>query len=658
MCWGPKSRFALVAAVLASCWAGCGQWTVEEPLGEKSACVQPPVCGPECVCWDPTPSPTADRRHEKSLTRRRHPPKPVLDASCSGAARGRILVLPLRPWAGTTVRVWHVSRTKGRPDFLVVGPGGQMVEKRAAEHWGTVVRSWLVDLGKLSEGRYRVYVLRGGRVADCHAFVVSGSRPSRRAAYPEVWPVRRVWTPALEDFYASFVEHLFRARGGVAVSWPEIGAVFRMSHRNLLYGALGWNEDEGSGRGRVRVVADCADLPYVVRGYFSWKLGLPFSLRQCERGDPRRGPVCSGRVTNVTQDFRTIRDPVERFDRFMWMAVTSKVHSGHVRNLPRDQASDFYPVALSRKNLRPGLVFVDAAGHVILVVAVQWQGPARLGALYGVDAHPDRSVTRKRFSPGAFVFRSSVPTDGFKAFRPIVLRRGVLQALRNEELADPWPEWSDEQARLVASAFYRRVERILNPRPADPFAVLEAKVADFWVATLERRKAVDLGVQFMEARGWRPIAMPRGPAIFQTEGPWEAYSTPARDLRYLKQMDDLLGFPRYVATHPDRFRLPEGRPSGMVAHELEQRLRALLAARSFSYRRSDGSLWRLSLADVVARARALEMAYNPNDCPERRWGAPPGSQEAATCLRRAPLSQRDRMAYVRQWFRHRYRPGL
>ena len=34
-----------------------------------------------------------------------------------------------------------------------------------------------------------------------------------------------------------------------------------------------------------------------------------------------------------------------------------------------------------------------------------------------------------------------------------------------------------------------------------------------------------------------------------------------------------------------------------------------------------------------ARRAALEVAYNPNDCPERRWGAKTGTPEAATCRR-------------------------
>jgi hypothetical protein len=51
------------------------------------------------------------------------------------------------------------------------------------------------------------------------------------------------------------------------------------------------------------------------------------------------------------------------------------------------------------------------------------------------------------------------------------------------------------------------------------------------------------------------------------------------------------------------------------------------------------------------------MAYNLNDCVELRWGAGEGSDEAATCKRRAPEAQRKKMASdYRPWFAERRRP--
>ena len=61
--------------------------------------------------------------------------------------------------------------------------------------------------------------------------------------------------------------------------------------------------------------------------------------------------------------------------------------------------------------------------------------------------------------------------------------------------------------------------------------------------------------------------------------------------------------------------------------------------------------------DILARRPALEMAYNPNDCPEMRWGASAGSADFATCIRHAPEEQRARMQDYRTWFHEAKRPS-
>jgi hypothetical protein len=93
-----------------------------------------------------------------------------------------------------------------------------------------------------------------------------------------------------------------------------------------------------------------------------------------------------------------------------------------------------------------------------------------------------------------------------------------------------------------------------------------------------------------------------------------------------------------------------------VKAELGIVLASELTARKFSYTRSDSSAWTLALKDVLDRAPELEMAYNPNDCVELRWGAPDKSEEASTCKRHAPQAQRARMEEYRAWFHERRRP--
>jgi hypothetical protein len=82
-----------------------------------------------------------------------------------------------------------------------------------------------------------------------------------------------------------------------------------------------------------------------------------------------------------------------------------------------------------------------------------------------------------------------------------------------------------------------------------------------------------------------------------------------------------------------------------------------LSARKFSFTRSNGSAWTLSLKDVIDRAVDLEMAYNPNDCVELRWAAPDKSDEASTCKLHAPPAQRAKMTKYRTWFRERHWPA-
>ncbi|HKM88560.1 MAG TPA: hypothetical protein VJX48_08135, partial [Xanthobacteraceae bacterium] len=92
--------------------------------------------------------------------------------------------------------------------------------------------------------------------------------------------------------------------------------------------------------------------------------------------------------------------------------------------------------------------------------------------------------------------------------------------------------------------------------------------------------------------------------------------------------------------------------------EMQSVLASELAARKFTYTRSDGSAWTLSLKDVVDRAADLEMGYNLNDCVELRWGAAANSDEASTCKRHAPAAQRAKMMTdYRRWFRERHWPA-
>ena len=280
-----------------------------------------------------------------------------------------------------------------------------------------------------------------------------------RASTSGIWQIRRQWSPAMEQQFSKWIAHLFRPLTyETNKGWKVLHHVLRNPERNTLFNSLGISEDDAEGAFQVRAVADCGDTPYMLRAYFAWKHGLPFRFRQCNRGNARTGPVCRGYVDNRTDAFDHIAHPVARFNAFINRTVAWQVHSGTMRTLPGDDDSDFYPIPLTKTSIRPGTVFVDTGGHVLVISQFDSTG------LYAVDGHPDKTVTRRSFSRKYFPYTAAVDTGGFKAFRPIIFRNGRIEALDNDKLGR---QFSIQQYSFKAShSFFNHMSRLLQPQTA------------------------------------------------------------------------------------------------------------------------------------------------------------------------------------------------
>jgi len=605
-----------------------------------------------------------------------------LDPSCRVPPGMAALVSPERPTTGNPLRVLLTSReTNPTGTFTLEREGGERVdwEMRSATDEGPP-SFWLGTVQSLAAGRYRAVLRRGNEVIACQRLRVRESPEVHPDRSTGAWTTRRGWSGATEDLYSAWLRLLVDAPE--AKHWHGLFELTRDPRRNVLVNHLGLDEDTPRGLVSYELEPDCADGPYFLRSYFAYKLGLPFGWHEC-RYEPGMGsPKCGNWTTNETWKPETAsgaeqrdsaddgqppradatastpeqirRSRLERMNELL-RDVKEAVMARSLRTRLDDDATDLYPVALSREGLRPGAVFADPYGHTLTLVRWVPQRSESPGKLLSVDAQPDGTLAVKRFWRGNFVFRDQrgLGGHGFKAFRPIVLVDGKARLLGNHDLAVArgYGTTSLEQMGLPPRQFYARVQRLINPDPIDPVAEYRALHEALLELLHSRVQSIAIAEEYKADSRGKPIPMPAGRAIFSTTGPWEAYSTPCRDLRLLVGIDYLLAYPAEAATTS----------SGGRDVVLEERLRSLhrdwARELTFEYARSDGSRQQLSIADVVVRRKALETAYNPNDCPEIRWGASPGSAERSTCTTRAPDAQQRRMESMRHWFVKRYACG-
>lgn len=592
------------------------------------------------------------------------------EGRCTDTKRIAIHRSPLRPDVSRPLRIIVATeRDPGPASLALFQPDGSRSDVREHVLDGPPFSRW-IEVAAPAPGRWTAVLADGDQVLACERIhVAERTRASEpRSAPGPAWEVARQWDRSTENLYSAFIEQLFREPLAEDTTWPNLQVLIADPARNLLYDYRAPGEDEG-----LRLEPDCADLPYFLRAYFAWKLRLPFVYRMCTRGRVDEPPRCEPTVLSNLQ-YVPDRSDHAAFRRFA-RRLANTVHSSSPRTLPNDDETDFYPVRLRRQSLRPGTVYADPYGHVLVVARWKPQGVTDYGVLIGADAQPDGTVGRRRFWRGSFLFtpENDVVGAGFKAWRPVrhdpprmhddgqddpsadtgspPWRIATNEELRN---AGGVRAWSDAQYRGTADDFYSVMQGLINPRPLDPVR-MQLSLVDALEESVQRRlSSVDNGEQFMKGQDYAEIEMPFGTAIFLTSGPWEDYSTPSRDMRLLISIDAVVSFPDTVAAHPERFGVRE-QDRDDAARRVQAALDAELRSRTFSYTRSDDSAWSLTLADVVDRMKAMEMAYNPNDCVEIRWGAPDGSDELSTCRRRAPAGQRQRMHRYRRWFAERKR---
>jgi hypothetical protein len=566
-----------------------------------------------------------------------------------------ILVIPENPKPGERFRILAAGNENIRKAQIIVsGPAGSSESIKSKT--GDEMPYWRIDdFAGCPAGKYKVTLLVNRKVTGNLDFKIS--QEGAHSPSGVIWKTLRGWDSKTEAIYSAWVNALFKGCDENK-SWTSLDQVTSDQNQNFLYNCLSLGEDDPDGKTSVLMRPDCADNPFFLRAYFAWKLGLPFGYHLCDRGSLVKNPRTGQWITNETPGQKT--DAILAFNAFL-RRVADGVHSGTARTALDDEKSDYYPVSLEKESLRPGIVFADPYGHTLVLVGRLAQTKEQPGLLLAVDAQPDGTVGIKRFWKGNFLFNTSgvIGEAGFKAFRPISYTSGTLNPMRNSELTSiaGFVPFSLQQRKMETEAFYHIMERVINPDKLDPETALLGLIKALYEQLLVRITSVANGEVYFKSHPGAVIPMPSSAAgIFQTGGIWEDYSTPNRDLRLLIAMDAVLGFPDLVSSSPEDFNI-----SGLISPErLKNKLQSILEQKTseltISYTRSDGSSQKLTVGEILKRREAFEIAYNPNDGTEIRWGAPENSVERQTCHRHSPTTQLEKMKSVRSWFTRRLHP--
>ena len=401
-----------------------------------------------------------------------------------------------------------------------------------------------------------------------------------------------------------------------------------------------------------RFVSDCSDLPYVLRFYYAWKRGLPFSYAS--------EIVPHGSATGDKRYSRYGNEVAARFD------VPGGVMSGYeiiekIRNAVSSATyrvhpdsdgplvPDLYSPAIDPKSIGPGTVIYDPAGHLAIVYRVDPDG-----RVHFFDAHTDYTLTQLVYDLRFARARPAVGA-GFKNWRPIrlvgatrqpdgTLTGGHIVVARNNDISD----FSDEQyygnTTRPADEDWAGGTFALNGETLDYYDYVRAKLAGgqlvfdpvkevremAWsiCSNLHYRvQSVDMALAAGIAGKPEPKRLP--PNIYGTNGDWEVYSTPSRDARLKTAFKSLRdNVERFV----EMYRRGDTRHLTYGGRDLPGDLLAtynrVATYCKITYARSDGSSLQFNYED--ARKRLFDMSFDPYQCAERRWGAT-DTAELSTC---------------------------
>jgi hypothetical protein len=384
---------------------------------------------------------------------------------------------------------------------------------------------------------------------------------------PLAWQIKnKAWTKSYDKSFEEFVATLGKAKkAGVC---RTTGECIKSPVANPRY----YNLNPSQLRD---VYSDCADLPDILKAYFSWMNDLPFTYPinlTAAAAKNAEAQAIQAQIDQLTKELETagffkrqsIKNQIKnlqkgsggkvsdiRYNRFGNNIVEKRyIKNGDNINKVLDEVAesistatfrtdasnnttsglfrDTYPVAISKTAIKPGTVLYDPNGHIAVVYEVTSNGKIHL-----IDAHPDNSLTAITY--GEKFSQTNVEVGGgFSNWRPFNVENGVA-ATPNEQL----PEYSLEQfIRGKKFTFnnaqmdfheYVRNKLSVGSLVYSPVVELTELVEELCHDVQERADAITTSILAGVQNQNHPDNLPSN--IYGTDGDWENYSTPSRDAR-------------------------------------------------------------------------------------------------------------------------------
>ncbi|MGE4130685.1 MAG: hypothetical protein AB7F86_03560 [Bdellovibrionales bacterium] len=447
------------------------------------------------------------------------------------------------------------------------------------------------------------------------------------------WTVRNKWSASYEKKFSEFVKVM--GESGCR-SFTEC---VRSARSNPFYSSK-------TPRSKS-FPADCADLPFTMRLYFSWMEGLPFDYvsvpTQANPNQESSGDIRYTKYGNKPAKKRSMT-PGNTYDAAKEMANLRDSVSTATYRMHYQYKSDFYPPKLDLNNIQPGTVVYDPAGHAAIVYKIEKDGRVRM-----MDAHPDNSITRITYDQ-KFVRSRPAHGAGFRNWRP------ELDDRPTEEL----PGFSTEQfnksftvgGESVSYYDFVRAQMSGGSLKFRPVEEMKSMVAELCSNVQDRAHAVEAGIRSGIQQKGHPTKLPSN--IYGTSGEWEEYSTPSRDARLKvafveirKEIERFIGLYQQGSSRVEytpvasRYsqNCSQNRTCFLIASLMEAYAAAIYEPGcDIQYTNSRGGAVKLSYSDVVSRL--FKLSFDPYHCVELRWGAQ-STEELASC-------PDDR--YKRQWY--------